>query len=64
MGANLPQHRAEAIFHDCNVPALWTQFIQPNLNGPVPPEEERGHITEKQETKKRAGLPGWANGMN
>jgi len=49
--ACVPECPVEAIFHDANVPAPWTRFVQLNAER-VKALKESGNITERQEPKK------------
>jgi ferredoxin len=55
--ACVPECPVEAIFHEGNVPAQWTQFIQLNCERTAALKEV-GHITEKQEPKEGIGCRG------
>jgi ferredoxin len=55
--ACVPECPVEAIFHDTNVPAQWTQYVQLNRDR-VAKLREGGHITEKQEPLEGPGCAG------
>ena len=55
--ACVPECPVEAIFHEANVPAPWTQYVQLNRDR-VAKLTEGGHITEKQEPLEGTGFAG------
>ncbi len=55
--ACVPECPVEAIFHEANVPAPWTQYVQLNRDR-VAKLTEGGHITEKQEPLEGTGCAG------
>lgn len=61
--ACVPECPVEAIFHESNVPAPWTQFVQLNCER-VAALKERGHITERQEPKEGPGCRGRQSGSS
>jgi len=56
--ACVPECPVEAIFHEDNVPAQWTQFIQLNAERVLALKASGGNITERQEPKKGLGCRG------
>src|SRR5260370_358972 len=59
--ACVPECPVQAIFHEGNVPAPWTQFIQLNAERALTLNVSGGNITVRQEPEKRPGGPGWAD---
>ena len=55
--ACVPECPVEAIFHETNVPAPWTQYVQLNRDR-VSALREEGNITEKKEPKEGPGCVG------
>jgi ferredoxin len=53
--ACVPECPVEAIFHETNVPAPWTEFIQLNAERVLELKERGGHITEKQDALEGPG---------
>jgi len=49
--ACVPECPVEAIFHDSNVPAQWTQFVQLNAVRSAELKHSDGNITGKQDAK-------------
>ncbi len=54
-GACVSECPVEAIFHENDVPAPWSQFVQLNAERVAGLKECGGHITEKQEAKEGPG---------
>src|SRR2546423_13488449 len=53
--ACVPECPVEAIYHETNVPGPWERFIPLNAARVVALKDHGGHITQKQEPKKRPG---------
>jgi len=53
--ACLPVCPVEATFHESNVPAAWTQYVQLNAERVVALKASGGNITERQKAKKGPG---------
>jgi ferredoxin len=56
--ACVPECPVEAIFHDSNVPAHWTQFVQLNADRVSALKPNGGNITERKEPKVGPGCSG------
>ncbi len=56
--ACVPECPVQAIFHEGNVPAPWTQFIQLNAERALTLNVSGGNITVRQEPKKGPGCRG------
>jgi ferredoxin len=50
--ACVPECPVEAIFHDSNVPAPWTQFVQLNAERAAALKASGANITERQTPKE------------
>ncbi len=54
----VPECPVEAIFPEVNVPAAWTSFVSLNAARAAVLKATGGHITERQEPKRRPGCRG------
>jgi len=59
--ACVPECPVEAIFHESNVPAQWTQYVQLNAERVSVLKERGGNITDRQEPKEGPTCKGRAH---